>query len=296
MTLSDVHVAERTFHLTHACCLAGRILNRFSSDSSTVDDSLPFILNILLANIFSALGILAVLLWTQSLLLLPCIPLFFSYRYLARYYQVLGLPFPGYPDDPGNKATPCMLGHLCKLCCCSPAFPSSLSPVTLPVLVRYWGTASDKLSVPGYLDDPCNKATSCMLGHLCKLCCCSPAFPSSLATATLPATIRYWGFHFQATPMILATRLHPACLGICASSAVAPLHSPLLCLPLPCPFLSGIGAQLLTSFQFQATLMILATRLHPACLGICASSAVAPLHSPLLCLPLSCPLLSGVGS
>ncbi len=68
--------------------VAGRILNRFSSDSSTVDDSLPFILNILLANVFSALGILAVLLWTQALLLLPCIPLFFLYCYLARYYQV----------------------------------------------------------------------------------------------------------------------------------------------------------------------------------------------------------------
>ncbi|KAK9831669.1 hypothetical protein WJX74_005261 [Apatococcus lobatus] len=65
----------------------GRILNRFSSDSSTVDDSLPFILNILLANIFSALGILAVLLWTQALLLLPCLPLFFIYQNLASYYQ-----------------------------------------------------------------------------------------------------------------------------------------------------------------------------------------------------------------
>ena len=67
---------------------AGHILNRFSSDASTVDDSLPFILNILLANVFSALGILAVLLWTQALLILPCIPLFLIYRSLARYYQV----------------------------------------------------------------------------------------------------------------------------------------------------------------------------------------------------------------
>ena len=67
----------------------GRILNRFSSDSATVDDSLPFILNILLANIFSFLGILVVLLWMQALLLLPCIPLFFLYRRLASYYQVL---------------------------------------------------------------------------------------------------------------------------------------------------------------------------------------------------------------
>ena len=34
----------------------GRILNRFSSDTYTIDDSLPFILNILLAQLFGLLG------------------------------------------------------------------------------------------------------------------------------------------------------------------------------------------------------------------------------------------------
>ena len=34
----------------------GRIINRFSSDVSTVDDSLPFILNILLAQLYGVLG------------------------------------------------------------------------------------------------------------------------------------------------------------------------------------------------------------------------------------------------
>lgn len=34
----------------------GRIVNRFSSDTYTVDDSLPFILNILLAQTFSLIG------------------------------------------------------------------------------------------------------------------------------------------------------------------------------------------------------------------------------------------------
>jgi hypothetical protein len=34
----------------------GRIINRFSTDVATVDDSLPFILNILLAQTFGLLG------------------------------------------------------------------------------------------------------------------------------------------------------------------------------------------------------------------------------------------------
>lgn len=37
-------------------CTVGRILNRFSSDMYTVDDSLPFILNILLAQFFGLVG------------------------------------------------------------------------------------------------------------------------------------------------------------------------------------------------------------------------------------------------
>jgi ATP-binding cassette subfamily C (CFTR/MRP) protein 10 len=61
---------------------AGRILNRFSSDTATADDSLPFILNILLAVLFSMLGVVAVLTYTQPLLAAAFIPLALIYRWL----------------------------------------------------------------------------------------------------------------------------------------------------------------------------------------------------------------------
>jgi len=44
-------------------------LFRFSSDLYTIDDSLPFILNILLANFVGLLGIIAVLSYVQVSLL-----------------------------------------------------------------------------------------------------------------------------------------------------------------------------------------------------------------------------------
>eukprot|EP00775_Hariotina_reticulata_P003522 gene3522-3792_t len=66
---------------------AGQILNRFSSDTSIVDDSLPFILNILLANAVSLAGLLLVLLLGQPLLLLVIIPLAAAYRYLQLFYR-----------------------------------------------------------------------------------------------------------------------------------------------------------------------------------------------------------------
>ena len=60
----------------------GRILNRFSSDTATADDSLPFIANLLLANLAALVGILAVLGYSQPLLLLLSLPLAVVYLYL----------------------------------------------------------------------------------------------------------------------------------------------------------------------------------------------------------------------
>ncbi|XP_040839365.1 ATP-binding cassette sub-family C member 10 isoform X1 [Ochotona curzoniae] len=69
------------------CTPTGRVLNRFSSDVACVDDSLPFILNILLANAAGLLGLLAVLgsglPWL--LLLLPLLSVIY-YR-VQRHYR-----------------------------------------------------------------------------------------------------------------------------------------------------------------------------------------------------------------
>ncbi|XP_071662262.1 ATP-binding cassette sub-family C member 10 isoform X6 [Patagioenas fasciata] len=66
---------------------AGRILNRFSSDLYCVDDSLPFVLNIFLANMYGLLGMLVIITyglpWT-GLVLLPLAALYFS---IQRYYR-----------------------------------------------------------------------------------------------------------------------------------------------------------------------------------------------------------------
>ncbi|NXW39692.1 MRP7 protein, partial [Nyctiprogne leucopyga] len=65
----------------------GWILNRFSSDLYCVDDSLPFILNIFLANVYGLLGMLVIITYGLpwiGLVLLPLAALYFS---IQRYYR-----------------------------------------------------------------------------------------------------------------------------------------------------------------------------------------------------------------
>ena len=66
---------------------AGRVLNRFSSDTATADDALPFTLNILLANLFGLVGTILVLCLSEPYLLLALIPLAVLYKYLQTYYR-----------------------------------------------------------------------------------------------------------------------------------------------------------------------------------------------------------------
>lgn len=64
----------------------GRILNRFSSDTYTIDDSLPFILNILLAQLFGLLGSISVSLYALpwlGLIIAPLCPIYLDIQ--AKY-------------------------------------------------------------------------------------------------------------------------------------------------------------------------------------------------------------------
>ncbi|XP_052108530.1 ABC transporter C family member 13 isoform X2 [Arachis duranensis] len=65
----------------------GRILNRLSSDLYTIDDSLPFIMNILLANFIGLLGIAIILSYVQVFFLVLLLPLWYIYSKLQFFYR-----------------------------------------------------------------------------------------------------------------------------------------------------------------------------------------------------------------
>lgn len=66
----------------------GRILNRFSSDTYTIDDSLPFILNILFAQLFGLLGAIIITLYGLPWLSLVLVPLIPVYSWLQHHYRL----------------------------------------------------------------------------------------------------------------------------------------------------------------------------------------------------------------
>ncbi|XP_076441602.1 ATP-binding cassette sub-family C member 10-like [Babylonia areolata] len=65
----------------------GRIINRFSSDMYAIDDSLPFQLNIFLAQIFGILGTLVVTCYGLPWFMLTLVPLGFVYYKIQHYYR-----------------------------------------------------------------------------------------------------------------------------------------------------------------------------------------------------------------
>jgi len=60
----------------------GRILNRFSSDVFSIDDTLPFILNIFLAQAFSLLGVVVVCCYGLPYIVLLIAPLSVIYYFI----------------------------------------------------------------------------------------------------------------------------------------------------------------------------------------------------------------------
>lgn len=65
----------------------GRIINRFSSDVATVDDSLPFIANILFAQTFGLIGTLVVTCYALPWIITIIIPLLLVCNNIQEYYR-----------------------------------------------------------------------------------------------------------------------------------------------------------------------------------------------------------------
>ena len=65
----------------------GRLLSRFSGDVNAIDDSLPFLANIFLAQLFALSGLLLSLLITTPLIFLLFLPLSYFYYYLQFVYR-----------------------------------------------------------------------------------------------------------------------------------------------------------------------------------------------------------------
>uniref|UniRef100_UPI00398E4D16 ATP-binding cassette sub-family C member 10 isoform X2 n=1 Tax=Pristiophorus japonicus TaxID=55135 RepID=UPI00398E4D16 len=65
----------------------GRIVNRFSSDLYSVDDTLPFILNIFLASFYGLLGTVLMISYSLPWIMLVLMPLAILYYYMQRYYR-----------------------------------------------------------------------------------------------------------------------------------------------------------------------------------------------------------------
>lgn len=71
----------------------GRIINRFSSDLYSIDDSLPFILNIFLAQLFGILGTVVVICYGLPWFTLLLLPLGAVYYKIQVKVQLIAIQF-----------------------------------------------------------------------------------------------------------------------------------------------------------------------------------------------------------
>lgn len=82
----------------------GRILNRFSSDMYTIDDSLPFTLNILLAQLYGVLGTIAITCYGLPWFAILLVPLGAMYYFIQVYISLNIFRYPP-PYCQQNKLT-----------------------------------------------------------------------------------------------------------------------------------------------------------------------------------------------
>ena len=66
----------KTQNLSIFSIISGRIVNRFSSDLYTVDDSLPFILNIFLAQVVGVIGPIVVTVYAVPWIIIGKVSIF----------------------------------------------------------------------------------------------------------------------------------------------------------------------------------------------------------------------------
>lgn len=65
----------------------GRVVNRFSTDTYVIDDNLPFVLNIFLAQSFIIVGTVIIISYSLPWLLLLLVPLAGVYHNIQSYYR-----------------------------------------------------------------------------------------------------------------------------------------------------------------------------------------------------------------
>ena len=65
----------------------GRILNRFGRDTNTIDDNLPFMINIVLAQIFALVGAFVIIVVSNPFIFVILVIILYVYNRLQSFYR-----------------------------------------------------------------------------------------------------------------------------------------------------------------------------------------------------------------